>query len=165
VLAGKAEPLCDSVLVDVDVETTFLVRRKAVMNGWRIAACGFMRRSGSHNKHFATKSTKSSSSQRSTWLSVFAPGLRRLPLELTTGLGAPVESSPVVSQVLCCKILDVPKNSRLRELRLISSFSGGPSTSMMQESCSCSFSPGKIGNPVYSSANMHPRLHMSMAMW
>ena len=59
----------------------------------------------------------------------------------------------------------VPKNNFLRELRLTYSFSGIPSTSMIQDSCSCSFSPGKIGNPVYNSARMQPKLHISMAMW
>ena len=35
---------------------------------------------------------------------------------------------------------------------------------MIQASCSTSFSPGNRGYPVYSSARMQPRLHMSMAM-
>lgn len=35
---------------------------------------------------------------------------------------------------------------------------------MIQASCSCSFSPGKMGNPVCISAKMQPRLHMSIAM-
>jgi hypothetical protein len=60
---------------------------------------------------------------------------------------------------------------------------GGPMTSMMHSSCSVSFSPGNSGyllahasdptlhgagrqrqrHPVYSSARMQPKLHMSMA--
>jgi len=43
-------------------------------------------------------------------------------------------------------------------------FSGGPNTSMMQASCSCSFSPGKMGTPVKSSARMQPSDHMSIGM-
>lgn len=76
-----------------------------------------------------------------------------------------------------------PKNSFLRCALLMMDGSGTPRTSMMQASCSCSFSPGKIGTPVYSSARMHllvsslsseaqgresgqthPRLHISIAM-
>ena len=31
---------------------------------------------------------------------------------------------------------------------------------MIHASCSCSFSPGKIGYPVYISARIHPKLHI-----
>lgn len=37
-------------------------------------------------------------------------------------------------------------------------------TSIIHASCSTSFSPGNKGYPVYSSARIHPKLHMSMAM-
>ena len=57
-----------------------------------------------------------------------------------------------------------PKKILLRELLLTKSLSGTPRTSMIQESCSCSFSPGKIGNPVYNSAKMQPKLQISMAI-
>ena len=67
-------------------------RRDAVIYGCLIAGCGLSLRSGSQTRHFATKSTNNSSSQRRTWASVLAPGRRRLPLEFTTGRGAPVES-------------------------------------------------------------------------
>lgn len=69
-------------------------RFPAVMKGCRIAFWGLMRRSGSHTRHLATKSTKSSSSQRRTWASVLVPGLLLRPFEFTTGRGAPVESNP-----------------------------------------------------------------------
>ena len=76
---------------------------------------------------------------------------------------------------------DAPKNSLRRLDRLMISLSGTPKTSMIHASCSCSFSPGKMGTPVKSSARMHlsrcqhvtcrfgpssahPRLHMSIAM-
>jgi len=123
--------------------------RPAARNTCRIAGAGFRRRSGSQTRHFAMKSTNASSSHLRTWAKVLVPGFLLLPLEFTTGLGAPVES----------------KKSFFLELRLIKSLSGTPSTSMMQDNCSCSFSPGKMGKPVYSSARMHPRLHISMAMW
>lgn len=104
-------------------------RRLCAIHGWRIACSGLMRRSGSQWRHLETKSTNSSSLQCRTCCSVLVEGLRRLPFELTTGLGAPVES----------------KKSFLRELRSTRYLSGIPNTSMMQASCSCSFSPGKIG--------------------
>lgn len=114
------------------VGLAILARRPAVMKGCRNAAWGFTRRSGSQTRHFEMKSMNSSSSHRKTWARLLEPGLRLFPLELTTGRGAPV----------------VSKKSLLRELRLTKSLSGTPRTSMIQESCSCSFSPGKIGNPV-----------------
>jgi hypothetical protein len=67
-------------------------RFPAVMKGCRSAFWGLMRRSGSHMRHFETKSMKSSSSQRRTWASVFVPALLLRPFEFTTGRGAPVES-------------------------------------------------------------------------
>jgi hypothetical protein len=67
-------------------------RFPAVIKGCRNAFWGLMRRSGSHTRHFETKSMKSSSSQRRTWESVFVPGLLLRPFEFTTGRGAPVES-------------------------------------------------------------------------
>jgi hypothetical protein len=59
---------------------------------------------------------------------------------------------------------NVPKNNfRLDDLLTILA-SGRPMTSMIQANCSCSFSPGKIGTPVYSSARIQPTDHMSIAM-
>lgn len=67
-------------------------RRPAVRNGCRRAEFGLIRRSGSQLRHFAMKSTNSSSSQRKTCDNDLEPGLRLRPFELTTGRGAPVAS-------------------------------------------------------------------------
>jgi len=139
----------DSVAFGVTDGGGGLGRFPAVTNGCLKAAWGLILRSGSQTRHFAMKSTKSSSLHLRTCASVLVPGRRRRPLELITARGAPLGS----------------KKSFFRELRLTYSLSGTPRTSMMQESCSCSFSPGNIGKPVYSSARMQPKLHMSMAMW
>lgn len=56
--------------------------------------------------------------------------------------------------------LHSPKKRRLRVLRSTRYLSGSPMTSMIQASCSCSFSPGKIGYPVYISAMMQPSDHI-----
>lgn len=64
------------------------------MKGCRIAVWGFMRRSGSQTRHFAMKSTNSSSLHLRACASVLDPGLRRRPFEFTTGLGAPLVSGP-----------------------------------------------------------------------
>ena len=55
---------------------------------------------------------------------------------------------------------DEPKKSFFRELRSTRYLSGIPRTSILQASCSCSFSPGNIGYPVYISARMQPKLHI-----
>jgi hypothetical protein len=160
-------PRWDDDNVDLEVDEVGLGRRPPVTKGCRIAACGFIRRSGSQTRHFEMKSTNSSSLHRRTWASVFVPGRRRRPLELMTARGAPPGSSKDgISQVEEQRLhkIELPKKSFLRELRLTNSLSGMPSTSMIQESCSCSFSPGKIGKPVYSSAKMQPKLHISMAI-
>lgn len=148
-LLARLDAVDRRALAVVDEGVEPFERFPALIKGCRIAFWGLIRRSGSHIRHLETKSTKSSSSQRRTWARVFVPGLLLRPFEFTTGRGAPVES----------------KKSRLRELRLIKSLSGRPSTSIMQDSCSCSFSPGKIGKPVLSSANIQPKLHISIAMW
>lgn len=105
------------------------LRFPAIMKGCRMAVCGFIRRSGSQTRHLAMKSTNSSSLHLRACARVLEPGLRRRPLEFVTGLGVPL----------------VSKKSFFRELRLTNSFSGTPRTSIMQDNCSCSFSPGKIG--------------------
>ncbi len=70
------------------------VRRPADMYGCRKAACGFIRRSGSHMRHLEMKSTKSSSEGfLSACASVLVPGRRLLPFEFTTGLGLPEVST------------------------------------------------------------------------
>jgi len=119
-----------------------------VMNSCLFASCGFIRRAGSQRRHRAMKSRKASSSHFKTWRSSFELGLLRLPLEDTVNRGLPIES----------------KNNFFRLLFSIKCFSGGPNTSMMQASCSCSFSPGKMGYPVYNSASIHPTLHMSIGI-
>jgi hypothetical protein len=70
----------------------FFVRRPAAINGCRIAACGFIRRSGSQIKHLDMKSTNSSSLQRKTCARVLVPGRLLRPLEFITTRGAPLES-------------------------------------------------------------------------
>jgi hypothetical protein len=77
-----------------------------MMKGWRIAACGLMRRSGSQTRHLAMKSTNSSSLHRKTWARFFVPGLRLLPFELMTTRGAPLGSGRIV---LLSKHSDVPE--------------------------------------------------------
>lgn len=69
------------------------LRRAAAIHGWRIAGSGLIRRSGSQTRHLPMKSTKRSSLHLSTCASVLVPGRRRLPFELTTGRGTPVESA------------------------------------------------------------------------
>jgi hypothetical protein len=123
-------------------------RRPARIQGCRKAGCGFRRFSGSHVRHLAMKSRNNSSSHFRIAASVLAPGRCRLPLALTNGRGAQLASK---------------NNLRLDAFSTIYR-SGTPKTSMMQASCSCSFSPGKIGTPVYSSARMQPSDHMSMAI-
>lgn len=119
-----------------------------VRNSCLRASCGLRRRDGSQRRQREMKSRKASSSHFRTCLSSFELGRRRRPFEETVNLGLPKES----------------KKSFFRVLFSIKCFSGGPKTSMIQASCSCSFSPGKMGYPVYSSARIHPRLHMSMGM-
>lgn len=121
---------------------------RPVMNSWRAASSGFMRRSGSHLRHLVRKSRNDSSSHLRTWVKVLVEGRLLRPLEETVRRGLPAES----------------KKSLRRVDFSIRCFSGGPKTSMMQASCSCSFSPGKMGTPVRSSARMQPRDHMSMGM-
>ena len=69
-----------------------LVLRSPATKGCRKAVCGFIRRSGSQTRHFATKSTNSSSLHRRTCASVLVPGLRLRPFELITARGAPLVS-------------------------------------------------------------------------
>lgn len=119
-----------------------------VMNSWRMASSGFIRRSGSHLRQRERKSRKGSSSHFSTCCKVLDEGRRLLPFDDTVNRGLPNES----------------KKSFFLVLFSIKCFSGGPNTSMMHASCSCSFSPGKMGTPVYNSARIQPRLHMSIGM-
>jgi hypothetical protein len=128
------------------------MRRTPVIHGCFIAAIGFRRFSGSQIRHLAMKSTNNSSSALRICCSVLAPGLRRFPLELGIILGWPSESA----QAARCKLLSQPRASRpdlpkkffFRVDFSTIALSGKPMTSMMQASCSCSFSPGKIGKPV-----------------
>jgi hypothetical protein len=70
-----------------------LTLRPDVTKGCLKAVCGFMRCSGSQARHLLTKSTNSSSLQRSTCVRVLLPGFRLRPLELTTVRGAPFVST------------------------------------------------------------------------
>ncbi|KAJ9450922.1 hypothetical protein DIPPA_19855 [Diplonema papillatum] len=78
--------------------------------------------------------------QRSAEARSFMPGRLFFPLELTCSRGLSDES----------------KNCFRRELISMTCFGGTFMISMMHASCSTSFSPGNSGNPVYSSARMHP---------
>ena len=128
------------------------MRRTPVIHGCFIAAIGLRRFSGSQIRHLAMKSTNSSSSALRICCNVLAPGRRRFPLELGTTLGWPSESA----QAARCKLLsrslgprpDLPKKFFFLVDFSTIALSGRPITSMMQASCSCSFSPGKIGKPV-----------------
>lgn len=51
----------------------------------------------------------------------------------------------------------LPKKRRLRDAWAMTLSGGAPNTSMMQANCSISFSPGNVGYPVYSSANIQPK--------
>ena len=119
-----------------------------VKNSCLTASSGFIRLSGSQRRHRVRKSRKASSSHFRTCCRVFEDGFRRRPFEETVSRGFPIES----------------KNNFFRVLFSIKCFSGGPKTSMMHANCSCSFSPGNIGYPVYNSANMQPTLHMSIGI-
>jgi len=120
-----AGELAMTVTCDLDRKLGFI----PVTNSWFSASLGFNRRAGSQRRQRAMKSRKGSSSHFKVCLRSFELGLRRRPLEDTVNLGFPKES----------------KKSFLRVLLSIRCFSGGPKTSMMQASCSCSFSPGNIG--------------------
>ena len=124
-------PMRDDLEVDTGIAGACLLLA-ARIQGCRKAAWGFIRLSGSHVKHLAIKSRKSSSLHFSTVDSVFEPGRRRLPFALTKGRGAPVAS----------------KNLFLLDALSTMYRSGTPNTSMIQANCSSSFSPGKIGTPV-----------------
>lgn len=54
--------------------------------------------------------------------------------------------------------INLPKNNRRLVAIDIKSSGGVPNTSIRQANCSTSFSPGKSGYPVYSSARMHPAI-------
>jgi hypothetical protein len=100
-----------------------------VTNSCVEAWSGRIRLSGSQRRHCVRKSRKASSSHLIALWSVLELGRRRRPFEETVTRGLPIES----------------KNSFLRELFSMRCFSGGPKISIMHASCSCSFSPGKIG--------------------
>lgn len=84
-----------------------------------------------------------------TYWSVFDPGILSLPLEsVVTSKGSSVSSSKNI-------LLLVELSNTCSE--------GNPLSSIISDSCSYSFSPGKIGYPVNSSTKMQPKLHISMA--
>lgn len=119
-----------------------------VMNSCRTASSGFKRLSGSHRRQRVKKSRNGSSSHLRTCCKVLEDGRRLFPFDETVRRGFPSES----------------KKSFRRVLLSIRCFSGGPKTSMMQASCSCSFSPGNMGTPVYNSAKIQPTLHISIGI-
>lgn len=98
-------------------------------NGCPTASDGLSLRSGSQRKHRLIKSMNASSSVLSACCRVLELGRLRLPLLETVTLGLPTES----------------KNSFFLVQRSTRCRSGGPNISIIQASCSCSFSPGKIG--------------------
>lgn len=100
-----------------------------VMKGCVTASEAFNLRSGSQRRHRVMKSMNASSSVLIACCKVFELGRRRLPLLDTVTLGLPTES----------------KNSFLRVHFSTKCRSGGPKISMIHASCSCSFSPGKMG--------------------
>lgn len=119
-----------------------------VMNSCCIASRGVILRAGSHLKQRAMKSRNAGLSHLRACRRSVELGLRRRPLDETVKRGFPEES----------------KNSFFLVLFSIRCFSGGPNISMIQANCSCSFSPGNSGYPVYSSARMQPRDHMSIGI-
>lgn len=138
-----------------------------------MASSGVMRFSGSQCKQRATKSRKSASLHRRACASVFEPGRRFLPRELGIMRGFPLESVQCNVLVFFFFLLlllwfffaiYLPKKSFLRALCSIRYRLGMPRISMIHASCSCSFSPGNNGSPVYNSAKIQPRLHMSIAI-
>lgn len=123
-LVGDNLPLV--VAAGARARTVFL---SPVIKSCANPSSGCIRRLGSHRRQRAMKSTNTSSSHFNACCSVFELGLLLLPFVDTVTLGFPTESKKSFFLVLCS----------------MRCFSGGPNTSMMQESCSCSFSPGKIG--------------------
>ena len=79
---------------------------------------------------------------------VFERGFLFFPLELATIIGSPNESKKSFLLVEISRIL----------------VGGTPLISIIYANYSISFSPGNSGNPVYSSAKIHPELHISMAV-
>lgn len=119
-----------------------------VINSCFNASWGLRRRLGSHLRQRAMKSRKALLSHFRACRRSLELGLRRRPFEDTVRRALPEES----------------KNSFFRVLFSMRCFSGGPKISIMQASCSCSFSPGNSGYPVYNSASIQPRLHISMGI-
>lgn len=75
------------------------------------------------------------------------PGTLIFPLELGVKIGSPVYSSKNNFLLVDCS------NTRSE---------GTPLISIINPNCSYSFSPGNMGYPVNSSANMQPKLHISI---
>lgn len=86
--------LADDVEPDVlGVAGTVWWRPLPITKGCRRAPDGLIRFSGSQIRHFAMKSTKSSSLHRRTCCKDLEPGLRFLPLEFVTIRGLPLDSA------------------------------------------------------------------------
>jgi len=120
---------------------TAAVGRRAMMKSWASPCCGDMRCAGSHCRHDERKCTNLVSSHLRTCCSVFELTRRRLPLVDTKGLGRPRWSNLLVLPYPP----HLPKKIFALVHRSSRAMSGGPKISMMHASCSCSFSPGKIG--------------------
>lgn len=137
-----------SSLFSLDLDETYVEDALGWSHSWRAASSGVMRFLGSHSRHLLTKSMNTVSLQRSACEIVLDAGFRLRPLELVMHLGVPLES----------------KNNLLLVAVLMRSSGGWPSTSIIQANCSTSFSPGNSGYPVYSSASIHPKLHISIGV-
>lgn len=139
-----------SWLSRIDFEWLYDVCGLGWSQSWRTASSGVIRFFGSHlkgkqrintnviillsgiwtySKHLLIKSLNMGSLHRSACANAFEPGLRLRPFELVTHRGLHRES----------------KNKRFRVAVLMRSSGGTPRTSMMQASCSTSFSPGNNG--------------------
>ena len=103
---------------------------------------------GSHSRHLLITSTSPVSAPFIIFSIVLLHGSLRLPLEFVKSLGEPSSSKNFDPRVAC----------------FIKDFEGKPRTSMIQTICSASLSPGNKGYPVWSSAKMHPKLQISIAV-
>ena len=77
----------------------------------------------------------------------FESGILTFPLVLGGGIGSQLSSKNIFLLVDCSRTCS----------------DGNPLISIIIDSYSISLSPGNIGNPVNSSINIHPKLHISIA--
>lgn len=113
------------------------------------ASNGFILVWGSQSRQRSIKSIKEGEVHPMTYLKGLVPGILSFPREsVVTSNGSSVSSSK--------NIFDLVDWSSICS-------DGSPLTSIISDSYSCSFSPGKIGYPVNNSTRMHPKLHISIA--